>query len=195
SASPGPPVRQGLTRAASRCRQALRGSDSLLQGRRSALGELRTRRIGRYAPSAWLPLRHRPNPLKSAPGPWGRDNGPVRESGPRAISSLFPAAEFRLHVSPPLKLILEPIFEADFQSGSYGYRPKRTAHQAVNRVAQAIVESKTRIIDLDLRAYFDNVQHYLLLEKVARRVQDEEVMHLLKMMLKATGERAFRKAG
>jgi RNA-directed DNA polymerase len=51
------------------------------------------------------------------------------------------------------------------------------------------VESKTRIIDIDLRAYFDNVQHYLLLEKVARRVQDDEVMHLLKMMLKATGEK------
>ena len=66
-------------------------------------------------------------------------------------------------VQGALKLILEPIFEADFQSGSYGYRPKRTAHQAVNRVAQAIVKSKTRIIDIDLRAYFDNVQHYLLL--------------------------------
>jgi RNA-directed DNA polymerase len=50
-------------------------------------------------------------------------------------------------VQGALKLILEPIFEAEFQSGSYGYRPKRTAHQAVNRVAQAIVESKTRIID------------------------------------------------
>jgi len=58
-------------------------------------------------------------------------------------------------VQGALKLILEPIFEADFQSGSYGYRPKRTAHQAVNRVAQAIVESKTRIIDIDLRAYLD----------------------------------------
>src|ERR1051326_5074498 len=54
-------------------------------------------------------------------------------------------------VQGALKLILEPIFEADFQWGSYGYRPKRTAHQAVNRVAQAIVESKTRIIDIDLR--------------------------------------------
>ncbi len=53
-------------------------------------------------------------------------------------------------VQGALKLILEPIFEADFQPGSYGYRPKRTAHQAVNRVAQAIVESKTRIIDIDL---------------------------------------------
>jgi len=98
-------------------------------------------------------------------------------------------------VQGALKLILEPIFEADFQSGSYGYRPKRTAHQAVNRVAQAIVESKTRIIDIDLRAYFDNVQHFLLLEKVARRVQDDEVMHLLKMMLKATGEKGVPQGG
>ena len=98
-------------------------------------------------------------------------------------------------VQGALKLILEPIFEADFQPGSYGYRPKRTAHQAVNRVAQAIVESKTRIIDLDLRAYFDNVQHYLLLEKVARRVRDDGVMHLLKMMLKATGEKGVPQGG
>ena len=98
-------------------------------------------------------------------------------------------------VQGALKLILEPIFEADFQPGSYGYRPKRTAHQAVHRVAQAIVESKTRVIDIDLRAYFDNVQHYLLLEKVARRVQDDEVMHLLKMMLKATGEKGVPQGG
>ena len=98
-------------------------------------------------------------------------------------------------VQGALKLILEPIFEADFQSGSYGYRPKRTAHQAVNRVAQAIVEEKTRIIDIDLRAYFDNVQHFLLLEKVARRVQDDAVMHLLKMILKATGKKGVPQGG
>ena len=98
-------------------------------------------------------------------------------------------------VQGALKLILEPIFEADFQPGSYGYRPKRTAHQAVNRVAQAIVERKTRIIDIDLRAYFDNVQHYLLLEKVARRVQDDAVMHLLNMMLQATGKKGVPQGG
>jgi len=91
-------------------------------------------------------------------------------------------------VQGALKLILEPIFEADFQSGSYGYRPKRTAHEAVQRVAEAIVEGKTRIIDLDLRTYFDSVQHYLLLEKVAKRVRDNDVMRLLKMILKATGK-------
>jgi len=80
-----------------------------------------------------------------------------------------------------------------FQPGSYGYRPKRTAHQAVNRAAQAIVEEKTRIIDIDLRAY--NVQHYLLLEKVARRVQDAAVMRLLKTILKATGEKGVPQGG
>jgi RNA-directed DNA polymerase len=98
-------------------------------------------------------------------------------------------------VQGALKLILEPIFEADFQPGSYGYRPKRTAHEAVARVARAIVEEKTRIIDLDLAAYFDNVQHSLVLEKVARRVNDDAVMHLLKMMLKATGRKGVPQGG
>jgi len=98
-------------------------------------------------------------------------------------------------VQGALKLILEPIFEADFQSGSYGYRPKRTAHEAVYRVAQAIDQSKTSVIDLDLRAYFDNVQHSLLLEKVARRVQDDDVMRLLKMILKATGKKGVPQGG
>jgi len=93
------------------------------------------------------------------------------------------------------KLILEPIFEADFQPGSYGYRPKRTAHQAVDRVARAIFQEKTRIIDFDLKAYFDNVQHDLLLGKMARRVQDAAVMRLLKMILKATGKKGVPQGG
>jgi RNA-directed DNA polymerase len=98
-------------------------------------------------------------------------------------------------VQGALKLILESIFEADFQLGSYGYRPKRTAHEAVHRVAQAIVEEKTKIIDLDLRSYFDNVQHYLLLEKVAKRVRDDQVMRLLKMILKASGKKGVPQGG
>jgi RNA-directed DNA polymerase len=78
-------------------------------------------------------------------------------------------------VQGALKLILEPIFEADFHSGSYGYRPKRSAHEAVERVAEAIVHCKTRVLDLDLRSFFDNVRHHILFEKVARRVNDPEV--------------------
>src|SRR5271154_40681 len=108
-----------------------------------------------------------------------------KDRGKRVRVLSIPAIRDRV-VQGALKLILEPIFEADFQAGSYGYRPKRTAHEAVNRVATAIVQWKTRVIDLDLRAYFDTVQHYLLLEKVARRVQDAKVMRLLGLILKAT---------
>src|SRR6202158_4015671 len=124
----------------------------------------------------------------------GRKKEIPKDGGKKVRVLTIPAIRDRV-VQGALKLILEPIFEADFQPGSYGYRPKRTAHQAVNRVDQAIVESKTRIIDIDLRAYFDNVQHYLLLKKVARRVQDDAVMHLLKMMLDATGKKGVPQGG
>jgi RNA-directed DNA polymerase len=109
-----------------------------------------------------------------------------KDGGSKVRVLSIPAIRDRL-VQGALKLILEPIFEADFQSGSYGYRPRRSAHEAVDRVDQAIVQGLTRIIDLDLRAYFDNVQHALLLAKVARRVQDASVMGLLRMILKSTG--------
>ena len=65
-------------------------------------------------------------------------------------------------VQGALTLILEPIFEADVQPGSYGYRPQRAAHDAVVRVAEAIVQDKSRVIDGDRQASFDNIQHHLL---------------------------------
>ena len=98
-------------------------------------------------------------------------------------------------VQGAMKLILEPIFEADFQSGSYGYRPKRTAHDAVRRVSEAIAEGKTHVIDIDLRSYFDNVRHHLLLAKVAKRVNDGEVMALLKLLLAASGKQGVPQGG
>jgi Reverse transcriptase (RNA-dependent DNA polymerase) len=74
----------------------------------------------------------------------------IPKDGGKKIRVLsIPAIRDRV-VQGALKLILEPIYEADFQSGSFGYRPKRTAHEAVGRVARAIVEEKTCIIDLDL---------------------------------------------
>lgn len=118
----------------------------------------------------------------------------IPKDGGRVRVLSIPAIRDRV-VQGAVKLILEPIFEADFQPGSYGYRPKRTAQEAVNRVAQAIVEEKIRIIDIDLSAYFDNVQQCLLLEKVARRVQDDEVMQLLRMMLKASGKKGVPQGG
>ena len=129
---------------------------------------------------AYVPLRARRQEIP-------KDGGKVR------VLSI-PAIRDRV-VQGALKLILEPIFEADFQPGSYGYRPKRTAHEAVHRVATAIVQWKTLVIDLDLRAYFDTVRHHILLEKVARRVNDDEVMRLLKLMLTASGKQGVPQGG
>jgi RNA-directed DNA polymerase len=106
----------------------------------------------------------------------------------------IPAIRDRV-VQGALKLIMEPIFEADFQPGSYGYRPKRTAHAAVDLVAKAIVRQKTRVIDIDLTAYFDNVRHDVLLGKVAQRIDDDDVMRLLNLMLKASGKRGVPQGG
>jgi RNA-directed DNA polymerase len=106
----------------------------------------------------------------------------------------IPAIRDRV-VQGAFKLILEPILEADFQPGSYGYRPKRSAHDAVHRVAEAIVTHKTRVLDIDLRAFFDNVRHHVLLAKVAKRVDDADVMRVLKMMLKASGKTGVPQGG
>jgi RNA-directed DNA polymerase len=98
-------------------------------------------------------------------------------------------------VQGALKLMVEPIFEADFQPGSFGYRPKRSAHQALVRVADAIAQGKTRVIDIDLKAYFDGVRHGVLLAKVAQRINDDDVLHLLKIMLKANGKQGVPQGG
>ncbi len=98
-------------------------------------------------------------------------------------------------VQGALKLILEPIFEADFQPGSCGYRPRRTAHDGIERVSVAIVQGKTSVIDLDLRAYFDTVRHDIMLEKVAVRVNDKDIMSLLRMIMKTTGKRGVPQGG
>ena len=116
-----------------------------------------------------------------------KDGGKVR------VLSI-PAIRDRV-VQGALKLILEPVFEADFQPGSFGYRPKRTAHDAIKRVAEAIVQRKTRVLDVDLRAYFDNVRHDRLLAKVAQRIDDGDIMHLLKVMLKASGKMGVPQGG
>ena len=127
----------------------------------------------------YLPMRNRRKEIPS--------NGKVRVLG-------IPSIRDRV-VEGALKLILEPIFEADFQEGSFGYRPGKKAHEAVDRVSSAVVRNKTRVIDLDLKAYFDSITHALLLQKVARRVADDTVLRLLKLMLTANGKRGVPQGG
>src|SRR5438045_919970 len=129
--------------------------------------------------------RYRPRRLRKVGIP--KEGGKVRQLS-------IPCIRDRV-VQGALKLILEPIFEADFQPGSFGYRPKKSAHAAIQRVSEAIVRHMTYVVDLDLRSYFDTVRHSLVLEKVARRVNDAEVMWLLKLLLKASGKQGVPQGG
>ena len=126
------------------------------------------------------------------PRPARRHEIPKDKGKVRVLS--IPAIRDRV-VQGALKLIIEPIFEADFQPGSFGYRPKKAAHDAVKRVAEAIVRRKTRVLDFDLRSYFDNIRHDRLLEKVAVRVDDADIMHLVKVILKASGKKGVPQGG
>jgi RNA-directed DNA polymerase len=82
-------------------------------------------------------------------------------------------------------LILEPIFEADLEPTAYGYRPGRTAQEAVQVVHQALRAGHTEVIDADVSSYFDTIPHGDLMKSLARRISDRKMLRLLKMWLKA----------
>ena len=130
------------------------GREAFLTGLKEELGE-----------GTYQPLRNRRKEIPKA------NSKKVRILG-------IPAIRDRV-VQGALRLIIEPIFEADFQDGSYGYRPKRSPQEAVQRVAGAIAEGKTTVIDLDLKSYFDNVRHHILLEKIVARINDADIMRLI----------------
>lgn len=84
-----------------------------------------------------------------------------------------------------LKLVMEPIFEADFCEHSYGFRPKKSAHEAIDAIADAMRRGQTQVIDADLSKYFDSIPHAKLMVTVAERIVDGAVFALIKQWLKA----------
>lgn len=84
-----------------------------------------------------------------------------------------------------VKLVIEPIFEADFEDSSYGFRPKRSAEDAVREIKENLQKGKCDVFDADLSSYFDTIPHKELMHLVARRISDKNILHLLKMWLKA----------
>lgn len=88
-------------------------------------------------------------------------------------------------VQMAVKLVIEPIFEADFCDTSYGFRPKRSAHDAADAVADGLLRRHTRVIDADLSKYFDTIPHAKLLATVAERISDGGILWLIKQWLKS----------
>lgn len=91
-------------------------------------------------------------------------------------------------VQTAAKLMLEPIFEADLEPSAYGYRPKRSAHDAIQEVSKLLCEGYTDVVDADLSKYFDTIPHCELMQCVARRIVDRNMLHLIKMWLKVPVE-------
>jgi RNA-directed DNA polymerase len=119
------------------------------------------------------------------PRPYRRREIPKEGGKVRVIS--IPAIRDRV-VQGALRLVLEPIFEADFSDSSFGARPGRSAHQAIEKVHNGLRQRKHRVVDVDLSRYFDTIRHDRMLEKVARRVVDGQVLAMVKQFLKSTGD-------
>ena len=136
------------------------------QGVEGLLAELATElREGRYRPHAVRRVR--------IPKPDGRQRGLG-----------IPAVRDRV-VQAAAKTVLEPIFEADFRNSSYGFRPKRSAHQALEQLRQVVNRGANWIVELDIEAFYDRIDHDLLMKLVAKRVCDRRVLKLLRQWLKA----------
>lgn len=144
---------------------------------------VRFEEIENYGKVKWLEeLQQKLKDKEYRASPVRRVTIPKPDGGERPLG--IPTIEDRV-VQMATKLVIEPIFEADFEDEAHGYRPERSAEDAVQQVHEALREGRTDVVDADLSSYFDTIPHDEVMQSVSERISDGSVLELIKMWLKA----------
>jgi len=148
----------------------------------AGVDEMTVDQLKPYLQEHWLKIkedllsdRYHPQPVRCVE--IEKPEGGVRQLGiPTVVDRLIQQA---------LHQVLSPIFEPDFSESSYGFRPGRSAHQAVQQARKYVAEGRRWVVDMDLEKFFDRVNHDVLMSRVARKVSDKRVLRLIRRYLQA----------